>query len=601
MFLPFRGSLTRILGLLVLIFLLLSVNILPARELVWATAAGGEGDQWGQRTAIGPNGEVVVTGRFTGTIHFGEGQQNETVFTADENNFCFFVAKYDSDGVFQWARQIVVFRRTGYPWNSQVPNAAFDRSGNIDLTAVYLSSVDLSKDEPDAVTLNAVSGSADFFVAQYSPDGGLNWALSEGGEKDDGETNLAVDGKGNVFLVGSFLDSVAFGKETSHPAELVSTGAADICVAKYDSEGNFLWAQSGGGKADDAVKGATADADGNVIITGQVTQDAIFGKGQPNQVTLPGFGEEDILIAKYSAQGDFLWAKGIGNAFIEAGMDVATDSENNIVATGYFTRSAIFGEDTLSTPYSWADRFFLAKFDPDGNSLWARQSTGDMMSNVQGLCVDVFKNGDILAQAFLMFTAHFGQSGSYDTTITAIPDTGGMVQVIYSAQGDFLSAQNVSDWGYSAEYAEIDLNDRVIQTGRFTENITFGEGESAVELENRGGADMFVAKFGDVVTGMTKSNNLPRGFRLLPNYPNPFNQSTTIAFYLDQAERVLLRIYDIRGREVATLINKTIPRGWHKIRWRGQYADGTEAATGLYFGELQTEQGKRFIKMVLMR
>ena len=112
---------------------------------------------------------------------------------------------------------------------------------------------------------------------------------------------------------------------------------------------------------------------------------------------------------------------------------------------------------------------------------------------------------------------------------------------------------------------------------------------------------MFVAKFGDVVTGMTRSTNLPQGFRLLPNYPNPFNQSTVIAFYLDHAERVLLRIYDIRGREVATLVNKSLPRGGHKIRWRGQYADGAEAATGLYFGELQTEQGKRFIKMVLMR
>jgi len=76
--------------------------------------------------------------------------------------------------------------------------------------------------------------------------------------------------------------------------------------------------------------------------------------------------------------------------------------------------------------------------------------------------------------------------------------------------------------------------------------------------------------------------NLPKEFRLDQNYPNPFNPSTTIRFALPQAEPVTLKIFDMHGREVATLINEKMPVGEHSVNF-----DGQKLASGIYFYQLR--------------
>jgi len=124
--------------ILIFVFVVLfSYSSVNAKEVIWAQAAGGEGDQWGERTTIGPENEIIVTGRFNGTIRFGEGQENETTLTADDGYYCFFIAKYDSSGFFQWARQINVFMKKGYPWNAGVPETAIDNRCNINMAGFF--------------------------------------------------------------------------------------------------------------------------------------------------------------------------------------------------------------------------------------------------------------------------------------------------------------------------------------------------------------------------------------------------------------------------------------------------------------------------------
>ena len=80
---------------------------------------------------------------------------------------------------------------------------------------------------------------------------------------------------------------------------------------------------------------------------------------------------------------------------------------------------------------------------------------------------------------------------------------------------------------------------------------------------------------------------LPKEFYLRQCYPNPFNPVTIIEFGLPQLSRVSLKIYNILGQEVVTLIEQDLPAGPHHVRWEGRSSSGSEVASGVYFYRLQ--------------
>ncbi|RPI04927.1 MAG: T9SS C-terminal target domain-containing protein [Ignavibacteriae bacterium] len=78
-------------------------------------------------------------------------------------------------------------------------------------------------------------------------------------------------------------------------------------------------------------------------------------------------------------------------------------------------------------------------------------------------------------------------------------------------------------------------------------------------------------------------NASPNEFRLFQNYPNPFNPNTEIRYQIPEAGHVLLQVYDLLGREAATLVNEELPAGTHRVMW---HAD--KASSGVYFYRLNT-------------
>lgn len=91
------------------------------------------------------------------------------------------------------------------------------------------------------------------------------------------------------------------------------------------------------------------------------------------------------------------------------------------------------------------------------------------------------------------------------------------------------------------------------------------------------------------------SNN-PQTFQLYPNYPNPFNPSTTICFNLAKSENVQLKILNIHGQEIQTLLNDELSAGEHSVEWQ---ADGLPA--GIYLARLQAESEIKTMKLVLQK
>ena len=86
---------------------------------------------------------------------------------------------------------------------------------------------------------------------------------------------------------------------------------------------------------------------------------------------------------------------------------------------------------------------------------------------------------------------------------------------------------------------------------------------------------------------------LPKDFTLLQNYPNPFNAATTIRYALPDRDRegrqhcTTLKIYNILGQEVRTLMNEEQPAGSYRVLWDGRDDSGREVSSGVYFCRLK--------------
>ena len=91
-------------------------------------------------------------------------------------------------------------------------------------------------------------------------------------------------------------------------------------------------------------------------------------------------------------------------------------------------------------------------------------------------------------------------------------------------------------------------------------------------------------------------NLVPGKFELAQNYPNPFNPSTSIKFSIPQAAKVMLKVYDILGREVATLINSEKLAGNYEVNF-----DASKFASGVYVYTLTAGDFTSTKKMMLMK
>jgi len=88
----------------------------------------------------------------------------------------------------------------------------------------------------------------------------------------------------------------------------------------------------------------------------------------------------------------------------------------------------------------------------------------------------------------------------------------------------------------------------------------------------------------------------PTEFKLLQNYPNPFNPNTTIRFTISDVRFTILKIYDVLGNEVATLVNEELPAGEYEIGF-----DGSELTNGIYFYQLKAGSFIQTKKMILIK
>ena len=108
-------------------------------------------------------------------------------------------------------------------------------------------------------------------------------------------------------------------------------------------------------------------------------------------------------------------------------------------------------------------------------------------------------------------------------------------------------------------------------------------------------------KISPVTGNITINHNSLTDFQLEQNFPNPFNPSTTINYSVPESSFVHLKVYDILGNEVATLVNENKKAGEYSVKWNGLNSSGTQVSSGIYFYRISAGSFIQVKKMVFMK
>jgi hypothetical protein len=216
----------------------------------------------------------------------------------------------------------------------------------------------------------------------------------------------------------------------------------------------------------------------------------------------------------------------------------------------------------------------------DGGSSWLEINSG-LPLNISSYSAFVFPaivvNPQITSEVFLG---------------TAAPNDASDNGNVYHTNTGGLSWQVLSDnWDtYSPQIAKLSVNNLLVGNNAGS--------RSAYAATNDG-----IFKLSDVVTGVDElpSGSLPKTFSLFQSYPNPFNPSTIIRFDVPKPSQVSIKIYDLLGRKVRTVVDRKFEAGRFTEFWDSTDDFQVRVATGLYFMRMQSDGFNSVKKLVLVK
>jgi len=260
------------------------------KSLTWISTWGGAAGDNGRSLVQTDDGGYAVVGY---TASFGAGGND------------IFLAKYQSDGTLSWSK-------TYGGALSDIGSVIKKTSDGEFILAGY--------------TQSFGAGGSDIFIAKLTSDGTFAWANTWGGTLSDIGNGLVLAGDGGYVISGS----------TSN----YGAGSSDFLIAKFTSDGNFLWNKIWGGAGVDTSNSLIRVNDG--FVAAGLTQS--FGQGS-----------DDTAIVKYDSDGNLLWFKIWGGTALDAISNIINTNDGGFAAAG---RTASFG--------TGLNDIFLAKYKSDG-------------------------------------------------------------------------------------------------------------------------------------------------------------------------------------------------------------------------------------------
>lgn len=291
-----------------------------------------------------------------------------------------------------------------------------------------------------------------------------------------------IDKQNNTYITGIFMGTVDFDPSSAVKNLTSNSGSFDVFVAKYDTNGALIWAVSMGGTGIDQPDGLAVDANGNVCIVGIYNSASFDADPGPGVSILTNAGGFDIFAIKLDINGNFLWAKSIGNSGTDYANKVAMDSQGNCIIAGQFQSTLTIGATVL--PASGSFNGLAVKFDPAGNLLWAIDLGLTGTNTISGVNID--SNDNIIVGGALSGTVNYNPLGT-----PYILTAAGSFVAKYAPSGQLIWVQSVTG-GMNGAGVCVDSHNNVYGISPFTSSVTFS---AAPTLNAVGSQDLALWKY----------------------------------------------------------------------------------------------------------
>ncbi|MCK5742619.1 MAG: hypothetical protein KAH48_10405, partial [Chlorobi bacterium] len=351
--------------LLVLVFMIVAPNCLPAKslEFEWAKQISSDESVFISAVVNDSEGNVYVSGNFSTNAIFS----NSTSFTSAGRDDM-FIAKYKFGGIFEWAKHIKTTDR------SSPTSICIDEFEMIYLCGAFSGSADF-----DSLSYENKTWARPSFISKYSPDGIEQWVHILNPKYYCQVQDIHCDRNGNLYVIGDFNHRTVFGNDIILYDSVAQTGF----IAKYNYENVCQWAKSIKGSKYNSGTRIRTDGNNNIYIGGVNKSDLDFG----NDINISYNGryieewdkyDDEHYLAKFNDNGDCQWAEKIGDSVSHGRTVFSIDDIGNIYLSGRINKSRLdFGnnmnvidsKDSLHASY-------MAKLNTDGICQWAKRLIG---------------------------------------------------------------------------------------------------------------------------------------------------------------------------------------------------------------------------------
>jgi hypothetical protein len=548
--------------LILVVLLLVSVpNLAESVDTTWVSRYNGPGNTTDgvKAIAVDGSGNVYVTGP-----SFGSGTY-----------FDFTTIKYYSDGDTAWVR------RYNGPGNGDdfAQDITADDSGNVYVTGSSLGS----------------GTNLDYATIKYNPNGDTAWVRRYDGPASGSDIAkaIALDDSGFVYVTG-YSDS---------------TGSfQDYATIKYDSAGKEIWVgrYNGPGNSNDIAQAMFVDDSANVYVTGMsyssgTNFDYATIKYLPNGTVAAGWPKMyNNTAASMSDQPRDIVVDDSGYVYV-TGESEGIGTSTDYLTIKYYSNGNVAWEERYNNQWNTDDRSYSIALDGAGNVFVAGVSGG------HNFTIKYNSGGDtVWTSRYVSDTSP--ESDTIDWNPSIVTDSCNNLYLAGSintsdTSWDYITIKYTSDgdtaWvkSYNGPGSYYDIASAIAVYGCedvYVTGSSIGDGT---------GYDFATIKYqspGDV-KDETGGREKPSEFALSQNYPNPFNPATKIEFTISKSGYVSLRIYDILGRKVRTLVSEHLSSGYKSVLWDGKNAVGKDVASGIYFYQLRIGDFSEAKKMLLLK
>jgi len=583
------------------ITLLLSFT-LNGQTVEWVKGTGGELGDGGAMIQVDSQGNVFVSGGFTGFVSF-DPNSNDYDFTSSTYGDI-FLQKFDTDGNFLWAKVFV----TNEP---QYPMIEIDNNDNIYISTEFQGSIDLDPGPGEDIH-TCPPGNINSFIAKLDNEGNYLWGKDfqiSGIDKYAIIQSMCKDKNNNMILSGVFHGSIDFdfGVDEYNVPGPYNHGF----FLKIDEDGNFQWVKTIGGIFNyfEFVK-TVIDNSNSIIIGGSFAGPSIdFDPGNNEEIlATPNVNNHDIFILKLDEFGNFEWVKKAEGHYFDlvpwegwGGDDtilsLAVDKNNNIYFTGGFCNSINFEPDTsdfildlelepcTEVPCEIYPTSFIAKMTGNGNMVWAKKFEGEnklyyLSSNNKSTTNLVWTNNNN--------EVYFGLN-PYGTIEVEVDN----ISFTYTSDKRFITFLNVDPNNglpmnvfFMGNNFHTTLNDikvisnKVYATGGFIGELFFDSQHSLYTNEIY--ADAYTLKMTDNTLGVSQQDQSN-----VSVYPNPVSDSFNINTETKQILSV--SVFDVQGRFLKTYNTPNTNNGYNV----------TNLSNGLYIINITFIDGSIFTHKII--